>query len=213
MNVYLCGQKFFGASVLRAIIEQKHHKVVGVSSPPPPDRLARAADLHSIPWMKSGLLRADTLPAGVDVIVAAHSHDFVGERTRFKARYGGIGYHPSLLPRHRGRDAIRWTIRLRDYVTGGTVYRLSNKVDGGDILAQEWCWVQPGDDAETLWRRDLSPMGIRLLLDTLDRFASGDTYGKKQDEKLATWEPSLNPPPLSRPDLLMLPYLADATGG
>jgi len=46
-----------------------------------------------------------------------------GRRTRARARVAAIGYHPSLLPLHRGRDALRWTIRDGDRVTGGSVYR------------------------------------------------------------------------------------------
>ena len=142
MRVYLCGQKAFGAAALEAV-RQAGHEILGVSAPlwsesepERPDRLRAAADLARVPFLPAGMLCADRLPAGTDVIVAAHSHDFIGRATRLRARIGAIGYHPSLLPRHRGRDAIRWTIRLRDPVAGGTVYWLSDNVDAGDIAAQ-----------------------------------------------------------------------------
>ena len=44
---------------------------------------------------------------------AAHSHDFIGRKTRALSRLGALGYHPSLLPLHRGRDAIRWAVHMR----------------------------------------------------------------------------------------------------
>lgn len=97
------------------------------------------------------------VPDGVDLIVAAHSHAFIGRATRARAAVAAIGYHPSLLPLHRGRDAIRWTIRDGDKVTGGSVYHLTERTDGGPIAAQEHLFVPPGSTPETLWREHLAP--------------------------------------------------------
>lgn len=202
MKIYLCGQRYFGQEAYR-LIKRLGHTVVGVSSPPD-DRLHRAALADSTPWRPAGTLNADTLPDGVDLIVAAHSHDFIGKRTRLKAKYGAIGYHPSLLPLHRGRDAIRWALKMGDRVTGGSIYWLTDTVDGGPIAAQDWCFVRPDDTAETLWRRDLQGMGLRLFERAITDIGRGVLVQVPQDHRLATWEPALNPPPLRRPDLLML---------
>lgn len=208
MNIYLCGQRYFGREALRLILSLGH-TVVGVSAPPETsdgrlDRLWALADHLHIPRYPAGRLNADTLPADVDLIVAAHSYDFISRRTRLRTRLGAIGYHPSLLPLHRGRDAVRWVVKLRERITGGSVFWLNDTVDGGPIAAQDWCFVQRGDTAEELWRRDLQPMGLRLLERTLTDIARGVLVQVPQDHTLATWEPSLNPPPLYRPDLLML---------
>jgi methionyl-tRNA formyltransferase len=210
MRVYLCGQKAFGAAAFEAI-RHAGHEIVGVSAPmwseresDRPDRLRACADMSGVPFLPAGMLCADLLPGGTDLIIAAHSHDFIGRETRLRAPIGAIGYHPSLLPRHRGRDAVRWAIRLRDPIAGGTVYWLSNNVDAGDIAAQDWCWVRPDDTADSLWRRELFPMGLRLLSAVLDDLSAGVRVAIPQDEDLATWEPSWSRPPLRRPDLLML---------
>ena len=50
-----------------------------------------------------------------------------------------------------------------DRVAGGTVYWLDDLVDGGPIAAQDWCFVRPDDTPSTLWRRELFPMGLRLI--------------------------------------------------
>lgn len=210
MRVYLCGQKAFGAAAFDAI-GKAGHETLGVSAPlqssshpDRPDRLRSAAELARVPFLPAGMLCADRLPPETDVIVAAHSHDFIGRQTRLRARVGAIGYHPSLLPRHRGRDAIRWTLKLRDCVAGGSVYWLTDSVDAGDLAAQDWCWVLPGDTPEELWRRDLFPMGVRLLVRVLADLASGTRVAVPQEEAAATWEPSWSRPPLRRPDLLLL---------
>lgn len=213
MRLFIAGQKAFGAAVLEVAL-RTGHQVVGVSSPlygtatdttgaPLPDRLRAAADAAGVPWMPAGTLTAETLPQGVDLILAAHSHDFLGRRTRLRAELGAIGYHPSLLPLHRGRDAIRWALHMGDRVTGGSLYRLTDNIDAGPVIAQEHVFVRPGDTAEELWRRDLFPLGVRLFARVLqDGWSVEDEV--PQDEDLATWEPSWERAPLRRPDLFML---------
>jgi methionyl-tRNA formyltransferase len=94
---------------------------------------------------------------------------------------------------------------MGERVTGGSVYRLSNRMDGGDVLAQRHVFIRPGDTAEELWRRDLAPLGVELLAQTVAAFAvHGYQHGVIQDEALATWEPSIDRPPAYRPDLLMI---------
>lgn len=196
----MAGQKSFGRAVYDALRDR--HDVAGVWSPPDrDDKLTRAAaaDLNWVPTLERTAQAVKQLE--VDLFVAAHSHDFIGRESRAATRLGGIGYHPSLLPRHRGRDAVRWTVHMQDPVAGGSVYWLTDNIDGGPIAAQEWCFVRPGDDASTLWRRDLFPIGLRLLAQTLDDLDSGVMVQIPQDESVATWEPSWDRPPLHRPEL------------
>ncbi len=202
MNILIAGQKWFGAEVFKALRELPGVSVTAVCAPPG-DRLRAQAGLSGVPVI--GKLTAQTMPGGVDLIVAAHSHDFISERTRLRAAFGGIGYHPSLLPLHRGRDAVRWAIRMGERVTGGSVYRLSNRMDGGDVLAQRHVFIAPGESAEALWRDSLAPLGVGLLAQVVAAYGrDGYQHGAAQDEALATWEPSIDRPPAYRPDLLMI---------
>lgn len=200
MKVFLCGTRYFGAKVFETITAAGH-EVIGVSAPIG-DRLHRAAVRTGVPHIiMAGTLNGDTMPDGADLIIAAHSRDFIGAATLRKTVLGGIGYHPSLLPLHRGRDAIRWAVRMGDRVTGGSVYWLSRNVDGGPIAAQDWCFIPPNADPTDLWREVLQPMGLRLLLRVLEDLSRGIVVAVPQDERLATWEPSLDQPPIFRPDL------------
>jgi methionyl-tRNA formyltransferase len=210
MNILIAGQKWFGAEVFRELRQHKEVKIAAICAPVGPeraDKLAAQSDLWRVPLIPSGTLKAATMPDGIDLIVAAHSHDFIGEKTRLRATHGGIGYHPSLLPVHRGRDAVRWTIRMGDKVAGGSVYRLANRMDGGNIVAQRHVFVRPGDTAQSLWRDLLGPLGVELLVESALRYArEGFVNGEPQDETVATWEPSIDRPPAHRPDLIMLPF-------
>lgn len=203
MRILLSGQKTFGAAILNLLMGQ--HLITAVCAPEPGDKLFDLAVAYGLPIISKGRLCANTVPADTDLIVCAHSHEFIGEKTRLRSRLGAIGYHPSLLPLHRGRDAVRWAIKMGDRITGGTVYWLSNAVDGGPIAAQEWCFIRPGDTPSALWHRDLFPMGIRLISKVLGQIDKGIAQRIPQDETFATWEPAYDRPPLHRPDLLLLP--------
>lgn len=124
-----------------------------------------------------------------DIILAAHAHTFISQAHRETAKLGAVGYHPSLLPRHRGRDAIRWTIHMSEKITGGTLYQMDDGADTGAILLQDWCHIRPNDTAQTLWQRELAPLGLRLFREYLRNWEH--IHPTPQDEQLATFEPAL----------------------
>lgn len=138
MKIVLCGQRTFGRMVLDMLLK-RGDDIRLVSSPfrskeGREDRLYTGAVNARLPILEAGRLNADTMPSGVDLIIAAHSHDYLSQKTLGKAKLGGIGYHPSLLPRHRGRDAVRWAVKMGDPVTGGTVYWLTAGSTRGRLL-------------------------------------------------------------------------------
>ena len=192
MRVMIVGQKWLAAELLRLCLA-RGDDVAAVSAPRMDDRLAALATAEGIPVCQvPKRLTGEWVPAGVDVLLCANAHVFVTAEARGKARLGALGYHPSLLPRHRGRDAIRWALHMGDVVTGGTVYWLDDGADTGPIAAQDWCWVEPGDTPESLWRRVLGPMGLRLFDQVLAALDTGAVPSASQDTRMATWEPSFN---------------------
>ncbi len=197
MNIIIAGQKAFGAAVFETLHNAGNH-IVAVFAPPDTgkvDRLAAAA--YNVNVAVHHGMKPDKIPDGVDLIVAAHSHDYISAASMAKTRLGAIGYHPSLLPVHRGKDAVRWAIKMNDKITGGTVYWMTDVIDGGPIAAQDWCFIRPGDTAAELWRRDLFPMGLRLLAKVVEDIKQGNIVKIEQDETLATWEPAWERPPLA----------------
>src|SRR4029079_14564423 len=134
------------------------------------------------------------VPEGSDLIVAAHTHARVSDEALSRARLRGVGYHPSLLPRHRGIAAVEWTVLSGDPIGGGSVYHLADGWERGAIAAQDWCFVAKGETARELWERALAPMGLELLKRVV-RYA--DTHGAlpalAQDERFATRAPMIRP--------------------
>jgi len=159
------------------------------------DRLAasaKAAGIEVVVQADPKLVAADEIAEGTDLIVTAHSHARISKEALAAAKLGGIGYHPSLLPRHRGIAAVEWTIREGDPIAGGTVYHLADRMDAGPIAAQEWCFVKKGESARELWERALAPLGQKLLGEVVDYAkAHGSLPAKPQNEEFATKAPGL----------------------
>lgn len=206
MKVFISGQRSFGKAVLIALLNAGH-EITGVAVAPQQkqkDKMVGAAQRYGVPIVSDGEhLVSDMIPEGTELIVSAHSHWIISSKCLEKCRYGGIGFHPSLLPRHRGQDAVRWTIHMGDAVTGGSVYKLADKCDGGEILAREIVFVKPGWDYHKLWNV-LFPIGVKMLVDAVAAIESGKADYMPQDEDVATWEPSWDRPRLKRNELIML---------
>lgn len=196
MRVLIIGQKWLAAQVL-ALCQQRGDDIAAVIAPADGDRLALAARLDGIPAHITARVEPHHVPAGLDLIVCAHAHAYIPASVRDAAKWGALGYHPSLLPRHRGRDAVRWAVHMRDTITGGTAYWLDDGADTGPIAAQDWCWVDPADTPQTLWRGKLAPMGLRLLANVLAQLDTGHKPATPQPQAHATWEPAFAKPSLA----------------
>lgn len=211
IRVFISGQKYFGEKVLRLAIALDFIEVVGVCCPLDDKYIGKTARLFNIPLTASGTLNGDTMPENVDLGITAHSFDYIGKRTRYKPTIGWIGYHPSLLPRHRGRSSIEWAVRMRDAITGGTVFWLNGGIDRGDIANQEICFIDPklyGIDpkkaAKILWEHELQDMGLRLIEATLRDVNAGKIVKIPQKNEYSTFEPNTDCKDVFKPDLLML---------
>jgi len=138
------------------------------------------------------MVPGEAIVEGTDLIIAAHTHARVSDEALARSRLGGIGYHPSLLPRHRGIAAVEWTILEGDPIAGGSVYHLADGWDAGAIAAQDWCFVAKGETARELWERALAPMGLALLSKVV-HFArlQGHVPARAQDPRFATRAPMI----------------------
>jgi methionyl-tRNA formyltransferase len=105
-----------------------------------------------------------------------------------RPRLGGVGVHPSLLPRHRGPNPYFWSIDSGDHTTGVTVHRLNEEYDTGDLLASRSLLV--GERNSWHLARALDRPSLALLRETLGRLARGEAVPPvTQDDSLATWAP------------------------
>jgi methionyl-tRNA formyltransferase len=194
MKLTLVGSRHFGVTTLNMLREHAV-EIARVVVHDGEDRLAAAARAFGIEVAVQAdpkLVTASEIAPGTDLIVTAHSHARVSKEALAAARLGGIGYHPSLLPRHRGIAAVEWTINEGDPIAGGSIYHLADRMDAGAIAAQDWVFVKKGETARELWERALAPLGLRLLGEVIDYAKAFKTLpSKPQDEQFATKAPSL----------------------
>jgi methionyl-tRNA formyltransferase len=194
MRITLVGSRHFGVTTFNTL-RQHGVDIVRVVVHDGEDRLAAAAHAAGIEVVVQAdpkfVVAAEIAP-NTDLIVTAHSHARVTREALAAARLGGIGYHPSLLPRHRGIAAVEWTIKEGDPIAGGTVYHLADRMDAGAIAAQEWLFVRKGETARELWERALAPLGQKLLADVIFHAKTHNSLpATPQDEEFATKAPSL----------------------
>ncbi|WP_439392212.1 formyltransferase family protein [Bradyrhizobium sp. PMVTL-01] len=194
MRITIVGSRHFGVTTLNMLREHSV-SIVRVVVADAEDRLAaaaKAAGIEVVVQANPKLVVASEIAPDTDLIITAHSHARIGKDALAAATYGGIGYHPSLLPRHRGKAAVEWTIKEGDPIAGGTIYHLADRMDAGAIAAQDWCFVKKGETARELWERALAPLGLKLLADVIDYIKVHKALPSRvQDEQFATSAPSL----------------------
>ena len=123
-----------------------------------------------------------------DLVVSWYFTRRIETRWLDAARLGGIGAHPSLLPRHRGPNPFFAAIDSGDPVTGVSVHRLTAAYDEGDVLATEELRV----GARDAWQlaRALDRPSLRLLRRVVgDTISGAPLRGTPQDASAATWAP------------------------
>lgn len=129
----------------------------------------------------------DTLKAfEADVVLVIGWSQICGEAFRSVARIGNIGFHPSLLPRMRGRAVIPWTILLGEQTTGASLFWLDGGVDSGPLLLQEKIAVAADETAKTLYVKQTSALA-RMLPKAVALVRSGNAPRVEQDHSQAIY--------------------------
>jgi methionyl-tRNA formyltransferase len=197
MRIVLIGQAAFAEKVLERLIERGEN-VVGVYCPPDsparPDPLRVLAQKSEIPvfqperWKERSVIR-EYKSLSPDLNVMAFVTDIIPSEVLEYPTHGSIQYHPSLLPRHRGKSAINWAVINGDKRTGLSIFWVDAGIDTGPVLLQKEVDVDPDDTTGTLYFNKLFPLGVDALVEALDMIKAGRAPKIVQDESQATYEP------------------------
>ena len=195
MRIVVHGQQAFGKAVLEKLLEQGED-VVAVYAPPEgtrEDPLAQAARDAGLPLVRPASFRGpgvlDTFRGfAADLQVMAFVTLIVPAEILSAPAHGTIQYHPSLLPRHRGRSAVNWPIIKGETETGLTVFWPDGGIDTGDVLLQRATPISATDTLGSVYFDRLFPMGVEALLEAVDLVRAGTAPRIPQDEALATYE-------------------------
>ena len=99
---------------------------------------------------------------------------------------GGINFHPSLLPRHRGPSPIPAAIMAGDEKTGVTVQRLAEKMDSGNILLQKEFPLNGTETAASVMD-SVAKMAGDCLVEVILQLMDGTQREVPQNEDEATF--------------------------
>jgi methionyl-tRNA formyltransferase len=197
MRIFLNGIGAFGVDTLEALRSQGD-EIVAVAAPPQSlsgraDRLwAYAADA-GIPVLETKRLAEPEVEAALretapQLGVMAFVQEFIAPSTLDLPEHGTIQYHPSLLPRHRGRSAINWAVIQGETRTGISIFWPDEGMDTGPVLLQREVEIGPDDTTGSLYRDRLYPLGIEALAEAVDLVRQGRAPKTPQDERAATYE-------------------------
>jgi methionyl-tRNA formyltransferase len=204
MKIVYFGSGEFGIECLNALAESSHSLAFVVTQPPQPagrgrkarpTPVARWADANSMPYMESDNVNA---PSDIEIIAENQPDLFVvvafgqkiGDELINLPPKGAINVHASLLPKYRGAAPINWVIVNGERQTGISIITLVEKMDAGDILAQQECEIGPDETAGQLHDR-LARVAAPLLLKTIDKIEDGSVVYTGQDHSKATLAPRL----------------------
>lgn len=103
-------------------------------------------------------------------------------------RYGTLIFHPSLLPRHRGRDAIKWAFKLGEVYSGATWFWADEGYDTGDICEMEVLAIREGELPREYYHRAVIPSAKRMLSFIVDDLSKGHVHRRPQIHSNASYE-------------------------
>jgi len=107
-------------------------------------------------------------------------------------RWGCVGFHASLLPLHRGRAPVNWSILLGEKATGNTMMLLDRGTDTGHIVDQEQVEIGPNDTCSTVYDK-VALVGAKMLIRHLPGLLSGTAPKTPQDPTAGDVMPKRTP--------------------
>ena len=107
-------------------------------------------------------------------------------------KQGCIGYHPTELPKHRGRAPIPWSIIHDLRQSAVTLFYLDEGVDSGDVLAQRSFSIDFKDTATTMFHK-IGNIITELVAEVVPLLVEGRAPRQRQDNARATYWPKRVP--------------------
>lgn len=186
----------FSARIFEHLLSDGRLDIAGVitleSSPFNDDfeSLAPIAEAHAIPCLairkfEQGRIADQLRRWSPDIVFCIGWSHLLDSAILSAAPFGVIGYHPTLLPRGRGRHPIVWALALGLTETGSTFFAMDVGADSGDIVHQVAVSIDPGDNATSLYRR-LQEAAVLQMDEITDDLLGGGLKRVPQHHAAAT---------------------------
>src|SRR4051812_10194353 len=160
MRLVFIGTGEIGLPVVRWLLEQNEHELVGVVTQPdkpvgraqkieaPPIKAALAG--KHVPVLQPPKIKAADAVAQIaqfqpEVVVVMAYGQILPRSVLDIPRIACLNLHASLLPRHRGAAPIQAAIVAGDSETGMTVMYMDEGLDTGDVLLEKRITIAPDE--------------------------------------------------------------------
>ena len=203
--IIFMGTPKIAADTLEYLLDHHSDPIAGVVTQPdrPSGRgqnalsspVRRLAEARGIPVIAPEKIRtpefAETLSGWRPEVIVVVAYGRILPKTILDlAPLGCINVHYSLLPKYRGAAPAAWTIINGDREGGVTTMKLVEQMDAGAIYLQEVVPLAPDETTRSLQAK-LTPIGARLLVETLRGLKEGTLTAREQDASRATLAPIL----------------------
>jgi methionyl-tRNA formyltransferase len=167
----------------------------GRGQKPAPSPVRKLAGAHGVPVIAPEKIRApevlETLRLWRPQIIVVVAYGRILPKTILDlAPYGCLNVHYSLLPKYRGAAPAAWTIINGEEQGGVTTMKLVEKMDAGAIYLQEAVPLAPDETSGSLQKK-LTPIGCRVLAETIRGLKEGSLLAREQDESQMSLAPML----------------------
>ena len=193
MRIVYMGTPDFAVAPLKALVEGGYNVVAVVTTPDKPSgrglkvnesAVKRYASQMGLPILQPVKLRDEefveqfkALDADLGIVIAFR---MLPEIIWAAPKFGTFNLHASLLPQYRGAAPINRAIMNGETQTGVTTFLLNPQIDEGAVLGQVKVDIEPQDNVGTLHDK-LMEVGVGLVLETVEKIASGDVAPIEQD--------------------------------
>ena len=101
-------------------------------------------------------------------------------------KFAAFNVHHSLLPKYRGPSPTPAVILAGEKESGVTIIAMTEKVDAGNILAQEKYLLKVDETSDSLLIR-LNNLGAKILILTIKNYLKGEVKPQRQDNSKASY--------------------------
>jgi len=204
MKIVYLGSGEFGICSLDALADSAHELVFVVTQPSQPAGRGRKecptpvclwANTHLVPFVETDDVNTPDIIEQIagyrpDLMVVIAFGQKLGAKLANLPPKGAINVHASLLPKYRGAAPINWAIINGETKTGNSIITLAERIDAGQVLAQNEIEITADDTAGSLHDR-LAHSAAPLLLETVEKIGAGTAVYTEQDHSKATLAPKL----------------------
>jgi methionyl-tRNA formyltransferase len=128
---------------------------------------------NSIEWIKN---------LNPDIIFCFGWSSLIKKEVLSIAPMGVVGYHPTALPKNRGRHPLIWALVLGLEKSASTFFFMDEGADTGDILSQVGFEISYQDDAQSIYKKVVN-IALAQIEEFVPKLQTNNYIKNKQDYK------------------------------